>query len=35
MLAGICYCGQYGGSTASILLDLPGTPAAAVTCLEG
>jgi putative tricarboxylic transport membrane protein len=35
MLAGIYYGGQYGGSTASILLNLPGTPAAAVTCLEG
>lgn len=35
MLAGIYYGGQYGGSTASILLNLPGTPAAAVTALEG
>ncbi|PRD44848.1 hypothetical protein C5748_05585 [Phyllobacterium phragmitis] len=35
MLAGIYYGGMYGGATASILLNLPGTPAAAVTCLEG
>ena len=35
MLAGIFYGVQYGGSTASILLNLPGTPATAVTCLEG
>ncbi|MBE9605661.1 tripartite tricarboxylate transporter permease [Acetobacteraceae bacterium H6797] len=35
MLAGIYYGAQYGGSTASILLNLPGTPAAAVICLDG
>jgi TctA family transporter len=35
LLAGIFYGGQYGGSTASILLNLPGTPANAVTCLDG
>ena len=35
MLAGIYYGGQYGASTASILLNLPGTPPAAVTCLDG
>lgn len=35
MLAGIWYGTTYGGSTASILLNLPGTPANAVTCLEG
>ena len=35
MLAGIFYGSQYGGSTASILLNLPGTPTAAVTCLDG
>lgn len=35
MLAGI-YCGSmYGGSTAAILLNLPGTAGAAVTCLDG
>ncbi|MCC6007556.1 MAG: tripartite tricarboxylate transporter permease [Rhodobacteraceae bacterium] len=35
MLAGIYYGGAYGGSTASILLNLPGTPSSAVTCLDG
>ncbi len=35
MLAGIFYGAQYGGSTASILLNLPGTATAAVTCLDG
>lgn len=35
MLAGIYYGSQYGGSIASILLSLPGTPASVVTCLEG
>jgi len=35
MLAGIYYGSNYGGSTASILLNLPGTPSSAVTCLEG
>ncbi|WP_238381061.1 tripartite tricarboxylate transporter permease [Alkalilacustris brevis] len=35
MLAGIFYGTQYGGSTASILLNLPGTATAAVTCLDG
>src|SRR3546814_5149863 len=35
MLAGVYYGAEYGGSIASILLNLPGTPAAAVTCLDG
>jgi TctA family transporter len=35
MLAGIFYGTQYGGSTASILLNLPGTATSAVTCLDG
>lgn len=35
MLAGIYYGTQYGGSTASILLNMPGTPTTAVTCLDG
>lgn len=35
MLAGVYYGAQYGGSTASILLNLPGTPSTAVTCLDG
>ncbi len=35
MLAGVFYGAQYGGKTASILLNLPGTPTAVVTCLDG
>ena len=35
MLAGIYYGSSYGGSTASILLNLPGQPNSAVTCLDG
>jgi len=35
MLAGVYYGSEYGGSTSSILLNLPGGPANAVTCLDG
>jgi len=35
MLGGIYYGGEFGGSIASILLNLPGTPSSAVTCLDG
>lgn len=35
MLAGVYYGAEYGGSTASILLNLPGTPSNAITCLDG
>jgi putative tricarboxylic transport membrane protein len=35
MLAGIYYGGAYGGSTASILLNLPGSLSSTVTCLDG
>ena len=35
MLSGIFYGAQYGSSTASILLNLPGTATAVVTCLDG
>jgi TctA family transporter len=35
MLAGIYYGSQYGGSIASILLNLPGSPSTAVTCIDG
>jgi TctA family transporter len=35
LLAAIFYGGQYGGSTTSILLNLPGTAANAVTGLDG
>lgn len=35
MLAGIWYGTAYGGSIASILLHVPGTPANAVACFDG
>jgi putative tricarboxylic transport membrane protein len=35
MLAGIYYGSQYGGSTTSILMNLPGETASVVTCLDG
>src|SRR5690625_6454446 len=35
LLAGVYYGAEYGGSTAAILLNLPGTPSSAVTCLDG
>jgi TctA family transporter len=35
MLAGIYYGAQYGGAITSILLNLPGRRAPAVTCLDG
>ncbi len=35
MLAGIYYGAQYGGSTTSILVNLPGETASAVTCIDG
>ncbi|MGN0932248.1 tripartite tricarboxylate transporter permease [Falsigemmobacter intermedius] len=35
MLAGIFYGAQYGSSTASILLNVPGSVTSAVTCLDG
>jgi putative tricarboxylic transport membrane protein len=35
MLAGIYYGAQYGGSTTSILVNLPGESASVVTCLDG
>ena len=35
MLAGIYYGAMYGGSTTSILLNIPGEAASVVTCLEG
>lgn len=35
MLAGIWYGTTYGGSTASILLNVPGSPTNAITCLDG
>ena len=35
MLAGIYYGAQYGGSTTSILVNLPGESSSVVTCLDG
>ena len=35
MIAGLFYGAEYGGSTASILLNVPGTPAASITAIEG
>ena len=35
MLGGIYFGAQYGGSTASILLNIPGTATSAVTCIDG
>jgi len=35
MLAGIFYGSQYGGSTTSILVNLPGEASSVVTCLDG
>src|SRR5216683_1311127 len=35
MLAGIYYGAQYGGSTTSILINLPGESSSVVTCLDG
>ena len=35
MLAGIFYGAMYGGSTTSILLNVPGEAASVVTCLDG
>lgn len=35
MLSGICYGAQYGGSTTSILLNIPGEASSIVTCLDG
>lgn len=35
MLAGIYYGSQYGGSTTSILVNIPGEAASVVTCLDG
>jgi putative tricarboxylic transport membrane protein len=35
MLAGIYYGAQYGGSTTSILINIPGEASSVVTCLDG
>lgn len=35
MLAGIFYGTQYGGSTTSILVNIPGEAASVITCIDG
>ena len=35
MLAGIYYGAQYGGSTTSILVNLPGETSSVITCIDG
>jgi putative tricarboxylic transport membrane protein len=35
MLSGIYYGAMYGGSTTSILVNIPGEPSSVVTCLDG
>lgn len=35
LLAGIYYGAQYGGSTTSILMNIPGEPQSMITCLDG
>src|SRR6202165_3971085 len=35
MLAGIYYGAQYGGSTTSVLVNIPGEATSVVTCLDG
>src|SRR5512136_695247 len=35
MLAGIYYGAMYGGSTTSILLNVPGETASVITCIDG
>jgi putative tricarboxylic transport membrane protein len=35
MLSGVYYGAMYGGSTTSILVNIPGESAAIITCLDG
>ena len=35
MLAGIYYGAQYGGSTTSVLVNLPGETSSVITCIDG
>src|SRR5258706_1265227 len=35
MMAGVYYGAMYGGSTTSILVNIPGEAASVVTCLDG
>ena len=35
MLAGLFYGAMYGGSTTSIMVNIPGEPSSVITCLDG
>jgi len=35
MIAGVYYGAEYGGSVASILMNIPGTPSSSITCIDG
>jgi putative tricarboxylic transport membrane protein len=35
MLCGVCYGAMYGGSTTSILLNIPGEASSVMTCVDG
>src|SRR5512141_2981286 len=35
MLAGVYYGAMYGGSTTSILVNIPGEAASVITCIDG
>ncbi|MHB9099121.1 MAG: tripartite tricarboxylate transporter permease [Syntrophales bacterium] len=35
MMSGICYGAMYGGSTTSILVNIPGEAASVATCIDG
>lgn len=35
MLAGVYYGAAYGGSTAAILVNMPGESSSVVTCIDG
>ena len=35
MLSGLYYGAMYGGSTTSILVNIPGEPASVITCIDG
>ena len=35
MIAGVFYGAEYGGATAAILMNVPGTPASSITAIEG
>ncbi|WP_138469325.1 tripartite tricarboxylate transporter permease [Poseidonocella sp. HB161398] len=35
MIAGVYYGAEYGGSIASVLMNIPGTPSSSITCIDG